>query len=1395
LFLALSAAAGPVRIQQVEPTPFFPKPAAAEPLRQEVRLCLENSGPPLGIQVSIQIGNTPVYVEDLGEVAAGNSTNVININDIAAPAKLLLQILEKNSGSALDRRELDWQPQKKWSLFCASYSHQDLGFGDYPHRIRTTIRHANIRLPLQFCRETDDWPEEAKYRFNIETSEPITSFISFFGKDQALELGRRIREGRIQLMGLHNTANTEQLSPELMARLFYLACRHTPDLLAVPPSRTGQNDDVIGLTWPLATYAREAGLTRFFHGFNRLCMPNIESGRFIEGFLELDAEQGRHIFSPANEPVYYWQGPDGQQLLRRATTYERHSLLWDPYERDPVDVQDPKRIEYLIRAHEKTGWPFSAMLSQDGGDFILVKRTVANRARAWNAQYAFPRLISATFDMFFAAVEEEIQRGVYQPKSIATDENNQWSDQDYNDAWLGGKARRVGEALPVTEKLATLAQALGGHAYPWTDLYQAYHRLLQYHEHTNAKDGPGLTAESLRHYETELEENREMVAESSVLEESVRASTVESLSALITRSGLRNLVVFNPLVQPRTDVVRCPAEMIPEGTQLVDAASGMRLPVQRLADGSCLFIGTGIPAMGYRSYRLEPGDSVRFEASPALGADTQIETSFYRLEIDHRTGTLKSLFDKQSGIELVDSQAPYRFNQYLYCRTFQHDGKWETAWESGESTNTVSLQRGPVADELIVTGKAKGVAAFRQTILLYKDLPRIDFSIWLDKLPFAEKYGSNREGVFVALPFAVPNFAIHHELPGAVLDPYRQLAAGSATDHFAIRSFTDLSNDKFGVTVSPIEGSLVCYGEPQVAPQPPWYQFNRSQEYPKHSRLYLYLLNNMFGTNVRVDQRGPVSFSWAMRSHVGDWRTGEAASFGRDVLQPLVAWRADGRSQGPCPVQGSFLSLNVSNVECSVIKPAEANGRGFILRFNELTGRETVAQVTVPFLPAIQTVVKTSLVEADGPDQPIVTKSNSFAITIRPFGVKTLRVTCGEPPVGAKRLKGEALADRKIRLSWSCDYPEQSHFDIFRDTRPDCAPTLLNRVGQSRTTSFVDQPQLNAGGWIRQALEPETTYYYRVVSVDRWNNQGTPSEVVPTTTLTTAQSNLPPMIVEGLRAIPVSPLARFNFVNLLFRTACESDVVGYEIHRSTHSGSAATGANLIARVNSADVIPGSTVYGHTPIDYVVKDFDHAMFADTTVAPDTTYFYQVCAVDAAGQTGPASAEAMARTKAEQLSQLKVSASSVYAPEYGPEVALDGDPDPLAGWVAKPFGGGTRDAPADTWWAVEFPRRIALSGVTIVGDARPEIPILRCLQVQYREGEQWITAAEVHDATERTLRCKWSTPIQTDALRLFVPAAELPRSTRSDIPDGVVRVCELFLVLPDGREVAPEQAVGQ
>ena len=126
---------------------------------------------------------------DLGELPSGRSTNAILIPDIAAPAMLTVELLATAGDSVLARHEVAWQPQKKWKIYCVSYSHHDLGFGNYPHRLRTDIRHANIERPLQFCTETDGWDEDSKFRYVIETSEPITSFLGSHSEADAAELG------------------------------------------------------------------------------------------------------------------------------------------------------------------------------------------------------------------------------------------------------------------------------------------------------------------------------------------------------------------------------------------------------------------------------------------------------------------------------------------------------------------------------------------------------------------------------------------------------------------------------------------------------------------------------------------------------------------------------------------------------------------------------------------------------------------------------------------------------------------------------------------------------------------------------------------------------------------------------------------------------------------------------------------------------------------------------------------------------------------------------------------------------------------------------------------------------------------------------------------------------
>ena len=378
----------------------------------------------------------------------------------------------------------------------------------------------------------------------------------------------------------------------------------------------------------------------------------------------------------------------------------------------------------------------------------------------------------------------------------------------------------------------------------------------------------------------------------------------------------------------------------------------------------------------------------------------------------------------------------------------------------------------------------------------------------------------------------------------------------------------------------------------------------------------------------------------------------------------------------------------------------------------ETRGQEATATVSLPFLGPIAAVTVTNLVEDDRPEPLEIKQGNRFTIPLRPFGVRTVRVTCHpiRPPV-VSGLTARAVADMEVALSWQppAGAHDVSHYHVYRGTRPDFIPGLLNLIERPAGTSLDDHPQLHYGGWINNRLEPATTYYYRVAAVDRWNNEGPVSPAAFATTLKSSERNLPPQPVECLRAVLVSPLSRFNAVNLLWRTGCESDIAHYEVHRSTTAGFQPHAGTRIVVVDVDTVLQGGREYGQTPFAYRLREFDHQMLLDKDVQPLTTYFYRVAAVDTAGQKGPFSDEVQVKTQgADPLVALArgITAQSVYAPEYSPELAVDGSADPSAAWISRPYGGGTKQKPLATWWQVAFVQKpLLIRGVKIVGDEPP------------------------------------------------------------------------------------------
>ena len=84
-------------------------------------------------------------VEDLGLVASGDSTRTVHLPDLARPEEVRVDLLQQGRDRAVATWRGVWQPQRKWKIYSVSYSHHDLGFGNYPHRLRTEIgRELNV---------------------------------------------------------------------------------------------------------------------------------------------------------------------------------------------------------------------------------------------------------------------------------------------------------------------------------------------------------------------------------------------------------------------------------------------------------------------------------------------------------------------------------------------------------------------------------------------------------------------------------------------------------------------------------------------------------------------------------------------------------------------------------------------------------------------------------------------------------------------------------------------------------------------------------------------------------------------------------------------------------------------------------------------------------------------------------------------------------------------------------------------------------------------------------------------------------------------------------------------------------------------------------------------------
>ncbi len=951
------------------PTVFFVREAGG--LRQLLDIAVDNGGAEVEASIAVSLAGREI-AQTSARLKPGPNAVSVPIPEVVRPGRAKVRL--EAAGEALET-SLEIAPQRKWSVYLFHHSHTDIGYTDLQSRIFKNHA-AYLDSVLDYCRETDGYPDDAKFRWNIEVSWALENYLKTRPENKVRELVDRIKEGRVELSGIYLQLSDCFAHEELVWAVGFAreaARRYGFDV------RSAMNNDVTGYSWALPQIFSRAGVRYFATGINET-----------------------RSRAPLRRPnAFWWESPDGSRILH----WNGEHYLFGNYElllHEGADKSAPKVGDYLRQLEARGDYPQDLIafnVSAWVTDNCPPGRALSDKVKEWNERYAFPKLRLATMREFFAGLEAKAGGKLPVHKLGWPD---YWTDGVASTAFETGVNRRAHNELVAGEAFAAAAAVLDPKfAYPAADLRDGTRDTMFYDEHTwggwNSISDP--QAEFVRGQWALKSAFAYRAREAA---RSVLRKGTDALAALVPPEKEPAFAVFNSLSWPRTEAVRI---ALPKAIQdlkgkfrIVDRAKRVDAKFQMMGEEALLMLARDVPPLGYATYVFVPGEAPGTPApgsAAGAGAATVrgpvVENAFYRVTVDPKTGGLASVYDKELGREIVDPAAPYALNTYVYenpegGRNAVDDMKKRAAFARAvpDGVTIAAGSSGPVATSLVVKSSAKGAAALEQTIVLYDDVKRIDLVDRLDKIAILDP-----EAVYFAFPFAVKGGApaVRFEIADADMAPETEQLPGTTRDWHTVQHWAEFSGGGLSVVWSPREAPLVQFGD-----------INTGKWLLKldlaNAWIFSYAMNNYWMTNFKASQDGRHEFSYAITSRAGGPDRVASSRFGGEHNAPLeTAWIPAGAT-GSLPASGSFFAVDRPNVIIQALKISE-NGRGLVVRLREIAGQPAEARISAPLLggrlgEASETdIVEESPVPLPAPSSPA---AEGWPVSLKPFEIRTFLI-------------------------------------------------------------------------------------------------------------------------------------------------------------------------------------------------------------------------------------------------------------------------------------------------------------------------------------------------------------------------------------------------------------------
>lgn len=579
-----------------------------------------------------------------------------------------------------------------------------------------------------------------------------------------------------------------------------------------------------------------------------------------------------------------------------------------------------------------------------------------------------------------------------------------WNDEMYlefhrgvltTQGWIKEANRRAEQLMYTTEVLRSVNHAFGI-KYPYEELKELWKLVLfqQFHDILPGSSIPEVYDDAREDYE-HIFTHTEEVKDAGLVE---LAKTIELKPP---GDGMEPVVVFNSLGWDRSGIVSIE---IPTGKDYdMYDSGGTRVASQEIEIGDVpylLFRAEDVASMGYKTYFIKEVD----KASDVAGAPTVIdsdtvmivENEHVQVVIDKDQGWVRSLFDKNTGKQLVKDYAnrvrayydrPDTYSAWNISRDYL-DNEYELP-AAGSVTVTA---RGPLFSEVSVHRvfeKYGRRTTFEQRIRLVKGDPVVYLDLDSD---------FNMHDALVKVEF---NTVLHSDTVAAenaylaVGRPaHPQTDAEKARWEMPCQKWIDFSDSETGLALLNKDRYGFSLNEDGTG-----YRMTvfKGARYPRANPGAKDVKHQYwtFPAPTGYTDQGPQSSRMGLLAHSGDWRNAELWKAGHEFNTPMEGvWVEEEFYPGSLPSEGSFISLSSGSSYIGAVKRAEG-GDEIVVRLVEAAGKSDSATINFGSGIKVSSASVTDLLEMN--EESASAGGSSVSVSLGPYEIKTVKIDARKP--------------------------------------------------------------------------------------------------------------------------------------------------------------------------------------------------------------------------------------------------------------------------------------------------------------------------------------------------------------------------------------------------------------